>query len=649
MDLDSLFEAQKGKSTCLDCGFYLKSVYTGTNFMKNITLICHRQFDDLLVEGKLTLLSNKLHFEAFFPNKQRLDLPLHSIIGINIQESSCLFLLSKTGIIRFFISVNEMPNTLIDFTQKIREYQKQLGQEVSMNSNFEFFLELRYGSPLSKEPCSVVFKEGALLLYSEDKETQTLSFADISKTSIGWRNNHISITIEDKNINFWGTTSFQLFALIDIYQRFGETNNMRTWSDHYLSPIFFSLECFVVQTKNHIHIYPNHFWLRAGIKPYHIPTNQIHELEFQPTFLSFHTAKRVFTLNGISNLGFYRKSCEHIIKSYDLFFQGKWDDIKDTLPKFSLEGTDVSVSSASLWRDDRHIIQGYLILDSDNLSFLPFSDQLDFQTLSINELIRQDDTYTAENILYLRDHDSIYQFICPGDSFTRLFHQQTKLPNRKLFWNELSTASKKRTLHKQRAFLTSDCKTEISLPIEFILNDDQLLAKKPNVNLDFPPAESAIKINFTNAAGRHFFHSKIQMHHPEQQNQAILETPYLISLYSERETRRHPVNIRIAIVPLLEDSEKGEWLPMDVVLHGTLQDISETGCGIAISSEKFEHSRILIELPMPSPLQLVGTISQVQEFIHGGLRLGIAFITDTPSVRFQLRQAINELLSTEIE
>jgi hypothetical protein len=611
--------------------------------MKKVTLICQRPFDGILLEGKLNLLSNKLHFEAHFPNKQRLSIPLYSIIGIMIQESSCLLLLSKTGIIRFFISVNDTPNTLEDFANEIREFQRQLGQEISMDSDFEFFLELQYGNFLSKEPCSIIFKESAILLYSEGKEPQEIHFTDISKISVGWYANHISMNLGDKKIDFWGSSSFQLFALIDIYQRFDESNYLRTWSDTYSSPVFLSLHCFVVQTKKHIHIYPTHFWLQIGIKPLHIATEEIHELEFQTTFLSFHTSERSITLNGLSNLGFYRKTCEHIIKSYDLFFQGEWDDIKDSLPKCSLEGTGLSISSASLWRDDRHIIQGYLILESEHLYFLPFSERLELQKLSINDLIRQDDTSTRANVLYIRDHDNIYQFICPSDTFVQSFHQQTQLPNRKLFWEDLSTTSKHRILHKQKAFLTSDSEMESSLPIEFIFEDGQLIAKKLNINRDFPPAESTIKLNFTNTSGRHFFHSKIQMHHPEEEHQAIFETPDIISLYSERETRRHPVNIRISMVPLIQDIERDEWLPMETILHGTLQDISETGCGITVSCDKFEHSRILIELPMASPLQLVGAISQKQEFIHGGFRLGISFISYTPAIRFQLRQIILEL------
>ena len=139
------------------------------------------------------------------------------------------------------------------------------------------------------------------------------------------------------------------------------------------------------------------------------------------------------------------------------------------------------------------------------------------------------------------------------------------------------------------------------------------------------------------------------MLHPEEEHKAIFEAPNMISLYSERETQRHPVNIRISMVPLLQDIERDEWLPMETILHGTLQDISETGCGITISCDKFEHSRILIELPMASPLQLVGTISQVQEFIHGGFRLGISFITYAPAIRFQLRQIILELSQPKLD
>ena len=610
--------------------------------MKKTTIICQRQFDDHLVDGRLTLFPDKLHFEAHYPNKQRVYLPLHSILGINVQEGICLLLLTKTGIVRFFIQLNDDINILKSFAQNIREQQHNTDKSFSITSHFEYFLELQMGSFFSSSACSIVIKKDFLLVYSEEADTQKISMDAIQKNSLTWTG-LVNIQTQEKTFSFLGASAFQLYALIDIYQRFGENEYIRNWTDHYAAPFRLSLDCFVVQTEQYIHIYPPHFWLKLGIKPIHIQTQNIHELEFQTTHLAIHAKEISVSLIGMYNLGFYRKACEHIAKSNTFFFQGKWRDVREKLPKYEISGEDISLSSASLWRHDRHILQGYLVLDQDFLYFLPLSKQLNFLKLSLDELIREDDTSTARNILYLRDQENIYQIICPNEEFVQHFHQQTQLPNRRLFWEELSPTIRRKIIHKQRALLRDTSKSVESQLVELLLEEDAFLAQTLKTSLRFPSVGAKVQLSFTNSSGRHFFHSTIKYIIPERKDQAILEAPKVISLYSERETKRYTIGTTISLAPLKHNAEKGEWLPKEEILIGTLLDISETGCGITLSIDKFEYSRILLEIPTHPPIQLVGEISQVQSFIQGGLRLGILFIADPPTIRFQLQQIIQEL------
>lgn len=610
--------------------------------MTKSTLICQRQFDEHLVEGRLTLLLDKLIFEAHFPNRQRFSLPLHSILGINVQESICLLLLTNTGIVRFFVPINDDIDILKGFAQKIREQQHDVGPSFPISAHFEFFLELQIGNLFSHTSCSIVLKEGSLLIYAEEDSTEKFALQDIKKCSLGWMGN-INLYINERKFSFLGSSAFQLYALVDIYQKFGEKTYIRTWSDYYVAPFRLAVNCFVVQTEKHIHIYPTHFWLKTGMKALHIPTETILEFEFQTNYLSVQAKNISFSLAGMSNLGFYRKTCEHIAKSCNFFFRGAWDDVKEKLPTYEIFGKNVIISSASLWRHDRHILQGYLVLDKQFLYFLPLSTQIGFLKLTLEELIRQDDTSTAQNILYIRDHDSIYQFICPNEEFVFTFHQETQLPNRRLFWDELTPVARRRALHKQRALLKNPSDEAENQLVELFLEEEQIIAQSLKTDPQLPSMGSPIQLSFTNSSGRHFFDSEIQYIFPEQKDQAVLKTPKLISLYSERETKRYSIGTTVSLAPLIHDPQKGEWLPTEDILIGTLLDISETGCGITLSIDQFEYSRILIEIPITPPIQLVGEISQVQSFIQGGLRLGIFFIADTPSVRFQLRQIIEEL------
>ena len=347
----------------------------------------------------------------------------------------------------------------------------------------------------------------------------------------------------------------------------------------------------------------------------------------------------------MSNLSFYRKICEHIAKSCNFFFQGAWSEIQDKLPQYDIPKGEVIVTAASLWRHDRHILQGYLLLNHKSLCFLPLSDRVNFLSLDLEDLIRQDEKSTAQNILYIRDQDNIYQFICPKNEFVQLFHQKTRLPNWKLFWNELSPTARKRTIHKQRALLTTISSSMEAQMVELLLQEDRILVQTLTQDRRLPSIGSMISLNFTNSSGRHFFTSKIKSFTTTQKDEAQLKTPKFISLYSERESKRYPVGMPLSLAPLIHNVEKEEWLPAEDIIIGTLLDISETGCGITLPIDHFDYSRILIEIPVVPSVQLVGEVSQVQSFIQGGVRLGIFFITETPSIRFQLRQITQELSS----
>ena len=610
--------------------------------MTKATLICQRQFEDHLVDGRLTLLPDKLHFEAHYPNKQRFSLPLYSILGINIKEAICLLLLTNTGIVRFFVQINDDVGTLKNFAQKIREMKHRTDTSFAVTSQFEFFLELQMGKLFSGKSCSIVLKEGLLLIYAEEDDIQKIPLSEIKTYRLTWTG-LVVIQTKQQSFCFHGSTAFQLYALVDIYCRFGENAYIRTWTDYYVTSFRLALDCFVVQTEQHIHIYPPQLWLRLGVHPFHIPTDSIHELVFQTTSLSIHAKEITVSLTGMSNLGFYRKTCEHIAKSCVFFFQGKWEVIREKLPHHDISGEDVLISSASLWRHDRHILQGYLLLDEQYLYFLPISEQIGILKLFLGELIRQDDKSTAQNILYIRDQENIYQFICPNEEFVLRFHRQTKLPNRRLFWRDLSPIARQRLLHKQRALLRDSSNPEEMQIVEFLIEEGQIIAQILKTSARPPSVGSNVQLSFTNSSGRHFFTSQVQHISPEQQEQFVLKIPKLISLYSERETKRYPVGTTISLVPLEHNAQKKEWLPTEQILIGTLIDISENGCGITLSVDQFQYSRVLLELPITPPTQLVGAISQVQSFIQGGLRLGIFFIADTPSLRFQLRQIIKEL------
>ena len=329
--------------------------------MNKATLICQRQFNEHLVEGRLTLLSDKLHFEAHFPNKQRFSLALHSILGLNIQESVCLLLLTQTGIVRFFVPINEDVSIVQDFAKKIREQQHLTEKSFPISSHFEFFLELQMGTVWSQTACSVVLKSGYLLVYSEKETKQEVLLEDIQKYSLTWMG-LVTLKTSKTQISFLGPTVSHLYTLIDIDQKFGEREYIRTWSDHYAASFRLSLNCFVVQTEHHIHIYPTIFWLQIGVKPVHIPINSIHELEFQKTYLTILAKDHSFSLTGISNIGFYRKICEHIAKSCSFFFRGPWSEIQEKLPKYDIPTENVIVTAASLWRNDRHILGDRVII-----------------------------------------------------------------------------------------------------------------------------------------------------------------------------------------------------------------------------------------------------------------------------------------------
>ena len=89
------------------------------------SISCYRLLGNQRIDGRLTLRTDSLHFEADFPSKHRLYLPLHKMLGFHHETDPVPMLrtLSEFGTVAFYPiqeNLNESSACGEEFTRQVQ-------------------------------------------------------------------------------------------------------------------------------------------------------------------------------------------------------------------------------------------------------------------------------------------------------------------------------------------------------------------------------------------------------------------------------------------------------------------------------------------------------------------------------------------------
>ena len=95
--------------------------------MHSHSISCYRLLGSQRIDGQLTLRKNTLHFEADFPSKHRLYLPLHHLLGLHheVEPVPIIRTLSEFGTVAFYpiqTNPNEPLNRAESFLVQVRKH-----------------------------------------------------------------------------------------------------------------------------------------------------------------------------------------------------------------------------------------------------------------------------------------------------------------------------------------------------------------------------------------------------------------------------------------------------------------------------------------------------------------------------------------------
>jgi len=605
---------------------------------------CYRYLGHHRIDGRLTLRKDALHFEADFPSRHRLYLPLHQLLGLEYNRvASMIRTLSEFGTVSFY-PIQEGSNkeemdvhkdTALEFVRLVQQQfdptrtpffdAGNTTEEVVVDNNpLHSYLEGSYScndAPFT--PCAIQIRQNSLHLLGRNTESQELHIETISalKCSRHWLGNTIETTFKSgsNTFRFRGTHSIQFWSILHCLSPKDtaiQSTLLHSWND---KRYWWQSPCTVVVLQNGLRWYSINLFGLSGNNE-HLPWSSIQTLDFSGRTLSVQTDSGMVLLGRRHNTTFYKNLVEHILESMCHDFESQL---------------------VGLWDDERKVHMGTLSIKDDTLRFSPRNSSLSDIEYNLNDLWMPELFDSSKAFIQLRvpSSDPTPQWIvihCGNPSIAQNWVSVLNLPSKRIPWTQL-TESERTELFKNRP-------TTLQHPNHFIT---PVILKYINNTLavtsvdEEVPVGATIELWFDNGQRKFRMHTEIEYKQDIPVSQWILKKPTQIDSYNFRAHHRTQVEFEAQLIPVKWDSSSG-WLPdLSAALQVTIKDLSYTGCALELDNSLASSHLWLLQISLPSRTeQLMGQVRyQRQQTASNLWRAGFQFTT-------RRSQTIREMLST---
>ncbi|MEC7985391.1 MAG: hypothetical protein VX278_09520, partial [Myxococcota bacterium] len=405
-----------------------------------LSIPCYRIVDGRTQYGLLDCQESKLRFHKRETGEE--SIPIYKIESADINEEGgvlTLTFLSRFGLLTFYCDSNiskERATRLVHAIQGEIEQHRKASYRTTPFYKVETQAQVDDWKP---DTCKVEVYKQEMFIHTPDREYR------IPATSIKelqWRSIFRSLVLywqtEEGTLRalFYGLVARKLHAYLRALQdgsiRGHWTGSLRStlqWDVLLVS----SSKSLYITTLSPISILFSSLTQRIpfetismakyGIRGLHLQSLAGHHYHFIPHKSPLFNARRI---------------CQHFAR-------------------FGRTYAKESVSTAYRWLPTREIHRGILHIEEKQLRFSYHQRDREDDCWNYQQLSRDDDGDSNKEFLSLRAGvESIRIQPSKGVSFLEYFHEKTKLPHHRLYWQELSTSAKKRIVHNAVAHIHSN-------------------------------------------------------------------------------------------------------------------------------------------------------------------------------------------------
>ena len=610
---------------------------------------CYRYLGNQRIDGRLTLRKEALHFEADFPSRHRLYLPLHQLLGLEHDTTGAPIIrtLSEFGTVSFYPiqEGTEMEETAVrkdtglKFVREVQQHFEPIREqflenghtteEVIVDSNpLHCYLEGTYSC--NDEPfmqCAIQIRQHSLHLLGRNTPSQELRIETITavKCSRHWLGNILETTFTNGSdtFRFRGTHSIQFWSLLDCLS---PHNTRLTALEHSYSPLhswndkryWWQSPCTIVVLRSGIRWYSINMFRLRGSSEY-LEWSSIQTLDFSGRTLSIQTGSGLISLGQRHNTTFYKNMVEHILEAMCHDFESQL---------------------VGLWDDERKVHMGTLSIGEDKLRFSPRNPALSDIEYSLTDLWMPELFDSSKAFIQLRvpSSDPTPQWIvihCGNPSIAQNWVSVLNLPSKRIPWHQLTEAERTELFTNRPATLQHPDHNMTAVVLRYI---NGTLAMTADEEL---PVGSAIEIWFNNGQRKFRMPTEIEYKQDIPITQWIVQKPIQLDSYNFRAHHRTQVELEAQLIPVQWSPSSG-WLPdLGGALQVTIKDLSYTGCALEIDNSLTSSHIWLLQVALPSRTeQLMGQVRYQRQQTSSNLwRAGFQFTS-------RRSQTIRDMLAT---
>ena len=339
--------------------------------MQSTSILCYRFLGNQRIDGRLTFRKDAIHFEADFPSRHRLYLPIHQLLGLHHETEPVPIIrtLSEFGTVAFYpIKSNTESGDELNETDLVRlirtrfepsktplfSIQHPVDQGTPDTNPLHSYLEGQYSiNGATFTACAVQIHQETITILARDHDNTELRIKDLINVSCkrSWLSNTIEAHLEfnDKTLCFRGAHSIHLWALMDCLS--SDTVLLHSWND---KRHWWQGPCTVILLSTGIRWYSIELFKVRG-QYQEIEWSQIQSLDFSGRTLSIHTENGEISLGQRHRTTFYKNIVERILEAMCHSFENRL---------------------VGVWDEDRKVHMGTLTLNGDLLIFAPKANSL---------------------------------------------------------------------------------------------------------------------------------------------------------------------------------------------------------------------------------------------------------------------------------
>ena len=606
--------------------------------MQSTSIPCYRILGSQRIDGRLTLRKDAIHFEADFPSRHRLYLPIHQLLGLHHETDPVPMIrtLSEFGTVAFYPirstadSVEE-PNES-ELIRLIRHrfepsktplfsIQYPAEQETSDTNPLHSYLEGQYSiNGDTFTACAVQIHQETIQILARDHDNTELHIRELISVSCNriWLSNTIETHLEfnDKTLCFRGSHSLHLWALMDCLS--SEVTLLHSWND---KRHWWQGPCTVTLLSTGIRWYSIDL-LKVRGQYQEIEWTQIQSIDFSGRTLSIHTEHGEISLGQRHRTTFYKNIVERMLEAMCHSFENRL---------------------VGVWDEDRKVHMGTLTLNGDLLTFAPKAPSLSDIEYSLQDLWMPELFDSSKAFIQIRipGTDPTPKWIvihCGNSSIAQNWVSVLNLPSKRLSWTKLTVNDKMElftqrigTLHHPDHSLTD---------IQFNYLNDTLSIKSETEVL---PIDSPVEIWFNNGQRKFRMHAQIEYRQDIPVTQWILQRPKQLDIYNFRAHHRTQVELDAHLIPIRWEIESG-WMPdLTDSLPVTVKDLSYTGCALEIDSGLELCQFWLLQVTLPThTAQLIGQVRYQRHQATLIWRVGFQFTSRRSQLVRDMLSALTE-------